>query len=50
MDVGEAGILVSVGVTEGRAVGVVVEVGVLVTVGQVPTGMEIAPAALAHSP
>jgi hypothetical protein len=46
--VGEAGILVLVGVAEGNAVEVVVDVKVDVIVGQTPSGTEIVPAALAH--
>lgn len=46
--VGEAGILVLVGVTEGNTVEVVVGMKVGVMVGQTPSGMEILPAALAH--
>ena len=45
---GETGILVLVGVTEGNIVEVIVEVNVGVIVGQTPSGMEILPAALAH--
>lgn len=44
----EAGILVLVGVEEGNTVDVVVGVKVGVIVGQIPSGMEILPVALAH--
>ena len=47
--VGEAGILVLVGVAEGNAVEVDVGVNVGVMVGQNLSGMEILPVALAHS-
>lgn len=46
--VGETGILVLVGVTEGNIVEVIVGVNVGVIVGQMPFGTEILPAALAH--
>ena len=45
----EAGILVLVGVEDGKTVEVVVGVNVGVMVGQMPSGMEILPAALAHN-
>lgn len=45
---GEAGIRVPVGVAEGNAVAVVVEMNVGVKVGQTPSGMDILPTALAH--
>lgn len=47
-DVGEAGILVLVGMAKGNTVEVVVGVNVGVMVGQTPSGMEILPAALEH--
>ncbi len=46
--VGEAGILVLVGVAEGNRVDVVVGVKVGVMVGQMPSGTEILPAAFAQ--
>lgn len=46
--VGETGSRVFVEVAEGSAVVVVASLTVGVTVGQVPSGMEILPAALAH--
>lgn len=46
--VGEAGILVLVGVAEGNGVDVVVGVKVGVMVGKAPSGMEILPVALAQ--
>lgn len=46
--VGDAGILVLVGVVEGNFVEVVVGVKVGVMVGQTPSGMEMLPTARAH--
>jgi len=46
--VGEAGILILVGVIEGNIVEVFVGVKVGVMVGQTPSGMEILPTAFAH--
>ena len=46
--VGEAGIPVLVGVAEGNTVDVVIGGKVGVMVGQIPSGMEILPTALAH--
>ena len=47
-DVGDAVILVCVGVMDGDIVEVVVGVQVGVAVGPIPSGMEILPMALAH--
>ena len=46
--VGEAGILVLVGVAEGKVVETVVGADVEVKVGQIPSGTDILPTALVH--